>query len=95
MKYIKAFESEKFKYKVGDFVKCIIDGENNGKSVFGKIINSEIYEYDGNTIFFTILKDDGKITSVWQSPTIGEIKDYWDMDDEHFNIIISANNYNL
>jgi chloramphenicol O-acetyltransferase len=102
MKHLKSFKNNKFKYKVGDFVKCIIDGENNGNPIFGKITDEELDIYDENTIFFTILTENGEITSVWQTSTKGEIKDYWDMNDEQFNILIeqfniliSANKYNL
>ena len=99
MKYIKSFENSKkynFKYKVGDFVKCQIVGEDDDEPFFGKIIESEIDEqYDGDTIFFTILTETGKIKSVWQTENQGEIIDYWNMDDEHFEDHMAAKKYNL
>lgn len=104
MKYIKTYEEVNTPiYKIGDFVKFLTI-EDYDTFYYGKIIditkeNPEESDHPNNpTFFYDIIISDGNIKTVWQTPSEGEIRDYWNITPEEkklFDIKVSANKFNL
>ena len=103
MIYLKTFEELEYPiYKIGDYVmyNTMEDSYNH----YGKIIDISHEDPedcdipDDPTFFYDVISSDGKIKSVWQTKSGGEIKDYWNITPEQkkdFETKISANKYNL